>query len=324
MFNNFNELIENILNGSNTWIKSKNAFIFNDSERRIHIPFKHTFEMFTITNAEPEIILTREQKLVLLKAFLRVSFIEPTFLINDTNLQKELKCISLIDYAPNKNLCEIVFLSREIKTESEDKLLRIISRSESKINNNLFSTDFKVSIGERIGLEEYTTKLTNTTNIINSKEIPFFESKLLNLKKIIDKKVESLVLWDIENVNFMDDFSAITKKIKSKNQLKIVSFFKKHKSDKKTFYWGNLQFKLNKLKKRDWIIKTTKDSADNELIDNYYKYKSGLKELILITSDSDFKNIALDAKLNGISVKILNNSNRNNECWFEEFDYQKL
>lgn len=333
MFGSFEDIVKNILNGSGTWIKSRKAFLYS-KQMEIHFPFKHSFEEFKFHNLEPDYELTVQQRLIILKAFLSISNIEPKFLTED--LKKELSLIDLTEFAPNKNLENIRTIKKEIKEITiPDQGIKVINRGlkvikKNKFSDFLFDSNLKISIGERVGLKEYE-KIENKINIDNNvswnsqtNDKPFFSLKFHSNKKHEKIKIDSLVLWDIENVNFMEDFSIITKKIKADNQLKIVSFFRKHKSDKRTFYWGNLQFKLNKLRKRDWIIKTTKDSADNELIENYYKYKFGLKELILISSDSDFKDIVLDAKNNGIAVRILNNSNRNKTCWFEEFDYEKI
>jgi uncharacterized LabA/DUF88 family protein len=78
------------------------------------------------------------------------------------------------------------------------------------------------------------------------------------------------------------------------------------------------------MKKRDWIINTTKGIADDELINSFNKYKNNLKELILISGDSDFKNIIYEALELGISVKIINNSNYNNISWFKNIDFENF
>lgn len=332
MFGSFEDIVTNILNGSGTWIKSRKAFLYS-KQMEIHFPFKHSFEEFKFHNLEPDYELTIQQRLIILKAFLSISNIEPKFLTED--LKKELSLIDLTQFAPNKNLENIITIKKEIKEITiPDQGIKAINRGlkvikKNKFSDFLFDSNLKISIGERVGLKEYE-KIENKINIDNNvswnsqtNDKPFFSLKFNSNKKHEKTKIDSLVLWDIENVNFYEDFSKITQKIKSENQLKIISFFRKNKSDKHTFYWGDLDFKLRKLKKRDWIIKTSKESADTELIDTYYKYKNEIKELILITGDSDFEDIVKDAIAANINVRILNNSNRKKN-WFDKYNFESL
>lgn len=332
MFGSFEDIVKNILNGSGTWIKSRKAFLYS-KQMEIHFPFKHSFEEFKFHNLEPDYELTVQQRLIILKAFLITSNIEPKFLTED--LKKELAYIDLTKFAPNNNLSNIVSFSKKNDTfVNETNLLNTVNKDlkivkKATFNNTLFESGMKVSIGERLGLKNYekNEEKINIEETISYKSLtnekPFFSLKF-NLNKKHEKiKIDSLVLWDIENVNFYEDFSKITQKIKYENQLKIVSFFRKNKSDKHTFYWGDLDFKLRKLKKRDWIIKTSKESADTELIDTYYKYKNEIKELILITGDSDFEDIVKDAIAANINVRILNNSNRKKN-WFDKYNFESL
>lgn len=324
----FHFLVESILNGSNTWIKSKRAFILTGCDDlkydsfTIHVPFKTSFEDFKLSGLIIEFPLTMEQKKILLKAFLCVSNIIPKFMTIE--LLSELDSINLIPYSPNNDLKDIARLkNNKIKSKKETYNFMNIKYEDFE---DIFSSHLKIPLGEKLGLEDYVSTLEEvqytTSQEFNHR--PFFALKSIMQKKAEKKITHSLVLWDIENVNFIDDFSIITNKVKKDNQLKIVSFYKKNKADRNIFYLGNIQFKLNKLKKRDWIVKTSKDNADTELMENYFKYKNSIKELILITSDRDFKPIIEDAINSNIEVKILNNSHYENNSWFESFNYENI
>lgn len=331
-FKDFNTIVENILNGSNTWIKSKKSFLLNEYEYqdtdltsiRIHIPFKLSLEEFTIANlniCNIDFNLSLEQRKILLKAFMQVSSITPNFLNED--LKKELDQINLSNY----------FQGTPVRLNK--------NHFEHNIGNNLIEKDYKLfqeienktflksSVGEKVGLDNYTIPIDEITFEDKfNKDIsdnPFFilKNKPQKIQKD-DKQINSLVLWDIENVNFKDDVSKITSKLKSENQLKIVSYYRKNKSDDTIFYLGNIYQKLNGLKKKKWIVKTSKTNADNLLFDTYYKYKENLKELIIISGDKDFLNIVLNAISSNIKVKILNNANFKTKKWFNNFDYEKL
>lgn len=330
IFKDFETIIINILNGSNTWIKTKKSFILNgyeysdiksDTFIRVHIPFKLSFEQFTFTNLLIDFPLTLEQRKILLKAFMSVSNIKPHFLTQE--LTNELNFIDLTPYSPMRDLKRIVPLNKNLKINNTG--LKIIN-FESK--ENIFEDVLKVSIGEKIGLDKYDISIKNISfeekfnDSINDN--PFFKLKNFVLKSKEVKRIESLVLWDIENVNFNNDISKITSKLKSDNQLKVVSYYRKNKADKTIFYQGDIYNKLKGLKKKNWIVKTSKENADTILIDSYYKYKDTLKELIIISGDSDFKDIAENAISLNIAVKILNNSNFKSEKWFNTFNYEKI
>lgn len=334
IFRDFNTLIENILNGSNTWIKSKKSFLLNgygdysdlgieDVSARVHVPFKLTFEEFTITNLNflnIDFTLNVEQRKILLKAFMTTTNIVPSFLTRE--LKTELDNIDLSLYCSE--------IKRIHKKGNAHNFINgfDVSDNKSDLFKEIENKDYlKSSVGEKVGLDEYSISIENISfeeKFINTVDNNLcFRFKPVKVKK--DKSViESLVLWDIENVNFFNDVSKITSKLKSDNQLKVVSYYRKNKSDNHTFYSGNIYIKLHRLKKNNWVIKTSKISADNVLIDDYNKYRDNLKELILISSDSDFLPIVLNAISLGIRVKIYNNSNFKTKKWFDDFDYEKI
>lgn len=147
----------------------------------------------------------------------------------------------------------------------------------------------------------------------------YFNHKIKKSRKNEEKQIHSLVLWDIENINFYDDFSILTRFVKKENQLKIVSFSKKYKD----YYSTNIDFELNKLKKRKWIIKEVKsseNSADKELIKEYYNYCDELKEVIIISSDSDFSEILIDSKNKNIKTMIIYKELNQKNRWFKNAD----
>lgn len=319
LFKDFDSIIINILNGSNTWYKTKKCFMLNGYKYKVlykedavshgHIPFKLSFDEFVFTNLLINAPLTTEQRKILLKAFLTVSNIQPSFLTQE--LKEELKLIDLTPFAPMQNLKNIVTFSKMDESNKED-----------------IEDILEISIGEKVGIEEYVNpiKLVDFAEkfIENTSLKPYFKLKNFSTKNKENKEINSLVLWDIENVNYYGDVAEITSKIKSENQLKIVSYYRKNKADKTLFYMGDIYNKLRNLRKKNWIVKTSKDEADAVIIDNYNKYKNTLKELILITSDSDFLEIIKDSMSLNIKVKILNNSNFKTKKWFEDFDYEKL
>ena len=333
-FKDFETIIINILNGSNTWTKSKKSFILNeyqytnvksDITPKIHIPFKLSFEEFIFTNLSIDFPLTLEQRKILLKAFLSVSNIVPNFLTQE--LIDELNLIDLTPYAPMRDLKKIIPLNKKIRIDNIG--LRFASlNSKDNIFEESNEENLKVSIGEKIGLDNYNSSIKDICFEEkfndNANDNPFFKLKKIATKSKENKKIESLVLWDIENVNFYNDISKITSKLKSDNQLKIVSYYRKNKADKTIFYQGDIYNKLKGLKKRNWIVRTSKENADTILIDSYYKYRDTLKELIIISADSDFLEIASNAKSLNIKVKIINNTNCNSKGWFKNFDYEKI
>jgi len=132
---------------------------------------------------------------------------------------------------------------------------------------------------------------------------------------------DTLVLWDIENVNFYNDFSIISRII-PKESYKVFSYSKKN-SKKKIYLKGdNLSFVLSRLKKRGWLEKRTTKIADSELIEDFHQRKHKIKNLVLISADRDFEEICKEAIQLGITVFIMNNENRQKYSWFSHKPYK--
>jgi len=149
---------------------------------------------------------------------------------------------------------------------------------------------------------------------------PLKKRKKEKIKKEKTNNSEVLVLWDIENVHFYNDFSHIGQYI-PKNSIKVFSYSKKNHKDKIYLKGDKLDFVLNKLRKRGWIEKRTTKIADKELIEEFDSRADKIKELYLITADKDFKIICEKAISLGIIVHIINNEGRNKHSWFNKEIY---
>lgn len=175
-----------------------------------------------------------------------------------------------------------------LKTNSESQELKFHNDIKKEILMLIFfinKTILKLSINKELFEEiEKIYKLRNFKIIEINKYLDIIES----IKKVIEKKetkIESLVLWDLENIHYYNDFSLISRYVKKENQIKIMAYNEKYRKYETI---NRLNFILNKLKKRKWIIKETKDIADRILIEEFNKYKNKIKELIVISNDSDF------------------------------------
>jgi hypothetical protein len=186
---------------------------------------------------------------------------------------------------------------------------KLIKKEELFENDGGFN-----SIGELFG---YSKELEQGFKEYEPQK-PLFDRLVQNKNQPKEnKKIECLVIWDIENVHFYDDFAIITRQVKKENQLKIVSFsqkFRKCIGDK-------IDFELNKLKKRGWVIEETKKIADDKLYETYTKYKENIQELIIISNDSDFKPMMDDAIAKNIHTTILHrNGRKRQKHWYSKAD----
>lgn len=221
----------------------------------------------------------------------------------------------------NKENCQtnIINKKRVDKKELKSEVKKNISNYTNDKNANvkkedIFSTNGFGTLGELLGKEK--VKINDEyeeTEVFK----PYFKNKLLNKKDNTkkDEEIKSLVLWDLENINYYNDFSIITRFVKNDNQLKVMSFSNKYRDYKNT---NSFNFTLEKLKKRFWVINETKKIADNVLIENFHKYKHSLKELIVISNDSDFKDIISEANHLGINTIVLyRHGNKNMNYWYD-------
>jgi uncharacterized LabA/DUF88 family protein len=318
--NNFEDLMFALLNPFFGWKRNKNTLYIKNKFINYELNYKSNFNDLILKSNNKNYIFFNKQELYFVWraiSFLLGSIPEH---IKDFNIKE----VSVKRYYPEGGRKKIQLIPKE-------KILTIISKNS---NNKSFENPYFIKKQECIFEYEplgtigdlFKNKIEydkiSYSHDLERDEKPFFKLKNKNIKINDNKIIESLALWDYENVNFFDDFSTITKMLKKDNQLKIVSFNRKHKSTELK-YFNSLDFKLNKMKKRDWIINTTKGIADDELINSFNKYKNNLKELILISGDSDFKNIIYEALELGISVKIINNSNHN-ISWFKNIDFEKF
>lgn len=221
----------------------------------------------------------------------------------------------------NREKCKIKIINkkREEKKKIKKELLGNINSFSNNKNANvkkedIFKSESLSTLGELIWQKEHKVedKYEETDNFT-----PYFKKKLLNKKDNTkkDEEIKSLVLWDLENINYYNDFSTITRFVKNDNQLKVMSFSNKYRDYKNT---NSFNFTLEKLKKRFWIINETKKIADNVLIENFHKYKHYLKELIVISNDSDFKDIISEANHLGINTIVLyRHGNKNKNYWYD-------
>jgi len=139
-------------------------------------------------------------------------------------------------------------------------------------------------------------------------------------KKDKKDKKETLVLWDIENINFYNDYKAIECSIKDKMALRYVIGKEPQKYSNTSRLSNGRMFP--RLRKRGWLIEKISKKVDEKIMDYYYKHKSHIKTLILITDDSDFEVIIKDAIKNKIEVEILHINE--NSSWLQKYNNKLL
>lgn len=257
-----------------------------------------------------------KDKNVLLKRF----FLLNNRVINDLpKLEKLGKEFSFY----NKENTQIDIVNKKRVDKKELKNENIVKKNLSNFSNDrnarvkkedIFTTTNGFgTLGELLGKEK--VKINDEyeeTEVFK----PYFKNKLLNKKDTTKKEeIDSLVLWDLENIHYHNDFSTITRFVKNDKQIKVMSFSEKYRNYESI---NRLNFILDKLKKRNWIIKETKKIADNVLIEQFHKYKNNLKELIIISNDSDFKDILLEANSLNIKTTVLyRHGHKNKSYWYD-------
>ena len=233
-------------------------------------------------------------------------------------IKKEVKIFDLLTEC-NKQFIACKKPKIKLIKTTNDFFNDIHSMNGIGLHNDIYSTN-------RIELHEKTNfgTLGQSIGVIeNNFEVEFCESnnfnkyfkKRVKLKEVnnLNQEINSLVLWDIENINYFNDFSIISRFVKKDNQLKVVSFNEKFK----IFNRNKIDFLLNKLKKRKWIINETNKIADNDLINTFKKYKDKINELVIISNDSDFKDILFEANnLNIKTIVIYRNNNKKHNNWY--------
>lgn len=293
------------------WKIDKNRIYLNQNNIFYEINFNGKYEDISIKSSIEEFILTDLERKSLAKAitFLRGNMPKS---INEAILNGvvNFKGFSISQYYPVGGRSKIQILIYKIKQQKHIEISQ---------NEYIFNSEPLGTIGDLFN--DIIDNSINYNSELERNDKPFFNLKRLESKFNKEKEdIESLVLWDIENVHFYDDVQIISRMYKSEKQLRVVSFFQKHKSSDIKIKM-DMDFKLNKLRKRNWIVNRTKGIADNVLIETFNKYKGQLKELILISGDSDFKEIIDEAISFNISVLIVNNANRLDKFWYNNYNY---
>jgi len=302
-----------------------------------------------------------ENKKIQLKNSYSIELIEDTLIIENKNLKIEkeknnfeflliVKALSFINkdfklyfkrYYQEYN--EIVFYDylNELFKEEMTKYKKQIKNLNKRRRSELFNPKeyiAEANKAKKIKLQGFSNKSKLKYDLFEEEDTlgtlgDFFDkddtieendiTEKLKIKKEIKKQhkkndYDKLVLWDIENVHFFNDFSEITRLLPKDS----IKFFAYKKLNHKNTYIKNMEFIVNKLKKRKWIELKTKKIADTELINEFNKRKYKIKELYLISIDKDFKPICDEAKNLGIKVTIITNTK--NKGWFENFNLIKL
>lgn len=316
--NNFDELMYLLLNPNKNWILEKNKISLKENKIEIFFNKYHNINFYI---DHIPLSITDEERKILAKAIIFINGNKPKSIYEaiEENLV-DFTGFSISNYYPiggRKAIKSLILQKNKSKSKQkiENEYLNI-----PKVEDIFKSTGFG-TIGDLFNnLQQNDISYDSE---LERDEKPYFKVKQNKKNETQIKIFESLVLWDIENVNFFDDVTKISRYLKNENQLKCVSFYQKHKSSK-IFIAGDINFKLTKLRKRNWVVSRTKGIADNTLIEYFHKYKYSLKELILITADSDFNSIAKEAKSLRINVIIINNANIENNAWFKDYEYVYL
>jgi hypothetical protein len=250
-------------------------------------------------------------------------YIKKALIIKNINIFKNLIKIENIncslkeidekyEYYENKNLKTKIIIKKNKKEKEKKEIIGTNNKNSLIEKEDIFKTENFGTIGELLGKEK--TEIKDSFEITENL-IPYFKEKINKDKEKKETKTESLVLWDVENIHYYNDFSIISRYVKNENQLKIMSFNEKYRTYESI---NRLNFILNKLKKRKWIIKETKKIADNILIEEFHKYKNQIKELIIISNDSDFKEIIEEAnKLNINTIVLFRHGRNKNNYWYD-------
>ena len=241
--------------------------------------------------------------------------------------KREKKNRSVLNFETHfKNKNELKIEKEQKEKSIKENKLRIVKKAKNKLKLKIDIFEDSIGLGTMADL--FSKNIIPEKDIIPNiyeEDIEVSKDKkknkqLSNFYKINDINYDTLVLWDIENVNFYDDFSIITKLL-DKNSLKVFSYSKKNYRKKIYLKGNNLNFVLKKLKKRGWIEKRTTKIADTKLIDEFNQRKKKIKKMILISADKDFLPICEEAIDLGINVEIWNIESKNQFSWFRDINY---
>jgi hypothetical protein len=146
--------------------------------------------------------------------------------------------------------------------------------------------------------------------VASSKDIEQIQKNKSKKRHRKDHQTDTLILWDIENVNYSGDEKEVENTIRRlgiERAWKYIAY--RVRRDKRIPFWmhtNNSQHRFIRLRNRGWQLKKKSKDADDLLFKLYRDYKNRLKALMIITADRDFKEIALDAQESGIHVIIAN------------------
>lgn len=292
--------------------------LFKYKNINIELNLDNLFEIKYLSNIY--ILNEKQVRLVayLLKFKISHKVIKMFFSINCDFYKINLKENQLLEYS---NIFEIYDLKLYKVVPQLKKTEKLVETNKEKYNtkrkliiektNDFFEKTNFGTLGQSIGVIENNFEV----EFCKSNNFNKYFKKRVKLKEVnnLNQEINSLVLWDIENINYFNDFSIISRFVKKENQLKVVSFNEKFK----IFNRNKIDFLLNKLKKRKWIINETNKIADNDLINTFKKYKDKINELVIISNDSDFKDILFEANnLNIKTIVIYRNNNKKHNDWY--------
>lgn len=292
--------------------------LFKYKDINIELNLDNLFEIKYLSN----IYILNEKQVILVAYLLKFKIshkiIKMFFSINCDFYKISFKKNELLEY---NNIFEIYDLNLYKVVPQLKKTEKLVETNKEKYNtkrkliiektNDFFEKTNFGTLGQSIGVIENNFEV----EICESNNFNKYFKKRVKLKEVnnLNQEINSLVLWDIENINYFNDFSIISRFVKKENQLKVVSFNEKFK----IFNRNKIDFLLNKLKKRKWIINETNKIADNDLINTFKKYKDKINELVIISNDSDFKDILFEANnLNIKTIVIYRNNNKKHNNWY--------
>jgi len=337
--NSFKILIKELLNPKNDWSKTKRYVVLYDGLNlyKISINLKLKDLLILKNNKQIHILMSDNEKLELTKA-LSLKYGGAVPYMSFSGIEKE-DLPSISKYYPKggrnaitplsktsdkvQKILELYGLKNVIKSNTNRNKIKIVKKIESdcqikdRVNiqkEEIFvkSTRFG-SLGDLLGNQFGISEDNNKSMIEYDKDISMSEKSFHKQKtkkkesNCINENIESLVLWDMENIHYWDDVSTITRYVKAENQIRVMAYSTKYKRHN---YKDKIGFILKKLKKRDWIVKTTKKIADDVLINSFHQYKDKIKELVIISNDSDFNSILVEANRLKIKTIVLHRNGR--------------
>ncbi len=141
-------------------------------------------------------------------------------------------------------------------------------------------------------------------------------------KKKRSKEKPFLVLWDIENINFLDDQKTIEKQLKSLGIRNTTKYLTYHIRKNRGCPWwlkqygDNVEWRKIQLRRLGWILDEKRD-ADKQLKKYYYQYIDRVDGIVIISADSDFAELVQDAMMRGVKAHLF--FDKQKPKWVEVF-----